>query len=91
MIIFASHYRPEIQNIETINQIGERVKESLNCSTNDLVKIAEIEEETTLPSTEELENKLEKLHQERERLGGVNLLAEQEATEMETQELDNIE
>ena len=70
-------------HIETINQIGERVKESLNCSTNDLVKIAEIEEETTLPSTEELENKLEKLHQERERLGGVNLLAEQEATELE--------
>ena len=42
-----------------------------------------IKPDKPLPSTEDLEKKLERLIQEQERLGGVNLLAEQEAKELE--------
>ena len=68
---------------ETLKQISERIKEKLNCLPNELVEVGEINISNTLPSLEELENKLEKLNQERERLGGVNLLAQEEATELE--------
>ena len=45
--------------------------------------MANIKENKSLPSTEELEKKLERLIHEQERLGGVNLLAEEEAKELE--------
>tara|TARA_B100001123_G_C15344376_1_gene1036362 strand:+ start:6369 stop:8990 length:2622 start_codon:yes stop_codon:yes gene_type:complete len=68
---------------ETLNQIAERIKEKLDCLPENLVEVGNINLEGTIPNLDELESKLEKLNQERERLGGVNLLAEQEATELE--------
>ena len=43
----------------------------------------EINPNKSLPSLEDLEKKLERLIAEQERLGGVNLLAEKEASELE--------
>ena len=68
---------------ETLKQINEQVKERLGISTNELFNMANIKSDKTLPSTEDLEKKLERLIQEQERLGGVNLLAEEEAVELE--------
>ena len=68
---------------ETLKQISERIKEQLNCRPENLAGIAEINISKPMPEIQKLENKLERLIQERERLGGVNLLAEQESTELE--------
>ena len=48
-----------------------------------LFEVAKINPNKTLPSLEDLERKLERLIGEQERLGGVNLLAEQERAELE--------
>jgi len=68
---------------ETLKQISERIKEQLNCKPENLTEIGEINLNKPMPEVQELENKLEKLILERERLGGVNLLAEQESSELE--------
>ena len=68
---------------ETLKQINEQVKERLGISTDELFTLANIKSDKILPSTEDLEKKLERLIQEQERLGGVNLLAEEEAEELE--------
>ena len=64
---------------ETVRQISERIKEQLNCGPDELIEIGQINLNNPLPELYELEKKLEKLNSERERLGGVNLLAEEEA------------
>tara|TARA_Y100000590_G_scaffold466894_1_gene643791 strand:- start:711 stop:3329 length:2619 start_codon:yes stop_codon:yes gene_type:complete len=68
---------------ETLNQINEQVRERLGILPEKLSEIADIREGKPLPTSEELERKLERLIQEQERLGGVNLLAEEEAKELE--------
>ncbi|PPR27996.1 MAG: Chromosome partition protein Smc, partial [Alphaproteobacteria bacterium MarineAlpha9_Bin2] len=68
------------QQIENIN---ERIKEKLNIEPEDLVKIANIA--TSDPSSlGEIENKLEKYILKRERMGPVNLVAEKDASELES-------
>ena len=74
---------------ETLKQINEQVKERLGVTTDELSSIANIKSDKILPSTEQLEKKLENLIQEQERLGGVNLLAEEEAEELE-EKVNNI-
>ena len=68
---------------ETINQITDQVRERLNASIEELYDLAEIDEKKLLRPLEELEKKLERLIGEQERLGGVNLLAEKEAVDLE--------
>ena len=68
---------------ETINQITDQVRERLNASIEELYDLAEINEKKLLRPLEELEKKLERLIGEQERLGGVNLLAEKEALDLE--------
>ena len=68
---------------ETINQLTEQVRERLSVDLNKLFDLAAINPNKILPSLEDLEKKLERLIGEQERLGGVNLLAEKEATELE--------
>ncbi|MFL2510233.1 MAG: chromosome segregation SMC family protein [Alphaproteobacteria bacterium] len=68
---------------ETINQITDQVRERLNASIEELYDLAEIDEKKLLRPLEELERKLERLIGEQERLGGVNLLAEKEAEDLE--------
>tara|TARA_B110000438_G_scaffold137748_1_gene133085 strand:- start:258 stop:1256 length:999 start_codon:yes stop_codon:yes gene_type:complete len=68
---------------ETIHQLTDQVRERLSISMNDLYEIAEINPNKILPEVPDLERKLERLIGEQERLGGVNLLAEKEAIELE--------
>ena len=68
---------------QTINQLKDQVRERLSISIDQLYEIAEIKPNKILSSVEELEKKLERLISEQERLGGVNLLAEKESTELE--------
>ncbi len=73
--------------INTINEavklLSTQVKERLNIELENLYNLAEIDLNKGLGNLEELEKKLERLIAEQERLGGVNLLAEQEAKELE--------
>ena len=68
---------------ETINQIKDQVRERLSIGIDQLYDIAEIDPNKILQNIENLEKKLERLIAEQERLGGVNLLAEKEADELE--------
>jgi len=68
---------------ETIHQLTDQVRERLSISMGQLFDVAEINPNKSLPSLEDLEKKLERLIAEQERLGGVNLLAEQEAKDLE--------
>ena len=73
--------------INTINEavklLSTQVKERLNVELDNLYSVGEIDANKLLGNTDELEKKLERLIAEQERLGGVNLLAEQEAKELE--------
>ena len=67
---------------ETIKQITDQVKERLGIALDGLFDLAKINPNKAHSSIEDLEKKLERLIAEQERLGGVNLLAEQEAKEL---------
>ena len=68
---------------EIIKQLTDQVKERLHISLGQLYELANIKPDKLLPSADDLEKKLERLIAEQERLGGVNLLAEQEAEELD--------
>ena len=68
---------------EAIKLLATQVKERLSIELEDLSKVGEIDPSKILGSIEDLDKKLERLIAEQERLGGVNLLAEQEAKDLE--------
>ncbi len=68
---------------EAIKLLTTQVKERLNVPLEDLYNLGEIDPNKTLGDINYLENKLERLIGEQERLGGVNLLAEQESKDLE--------
>ena len=68
---------------ETINQLSSQVKERIGIELNGLADLAEINTNRGLGALDDLERRLERLIAEQERLGGVNLLAEQESQELE--------
>ena len=74
---------------ETIHQLTDQVRERLSVEMDKLFDLAEIDTKKTLLPLEDLEKKLERLVSEQERLGGVNLLAEKEANELQ-EKVDNI-
>ena len=65
--------------------ISERVRDQLNCRTDQLFELAELKEDAPLPELEATERRVDRLHRERETMGPVNLRAEQESNDMETQ------
>ena len=67
-----------------LTELLQRIRDELDCAPEELQERAEISENEELPPLEIAEKKVEKLKQEREGLGGVNLRAEEEATELET-------
>ncbi len=67
---------------ESINLLTEQVKERLNITLDELYELAKINPNKII-SLENSEKKLERLISEQERLGGVNLLAEQEFAELD--------
>lgn len=64
-------------------QIEQNIVETLNISANRTAEVAGLKPEQALPTERDIEEKLDRLKRERERLGGVNLRAEQEATEVQ--------
>ncbi len=62
-----------------------RVAERIGCGLDGLLAAAEIDPGAEMPGREELANKLARLTRERETIGPVNLRAEHEAQELETQ------
>ena len=68
---------------EAIKLLKTQVRERLNIDLENLYELGEINPNKILGDINDLEKKLERLIAEQERLGGVNLLAEQEAKELE--------
>lgn len=62
--------------------IEARIVEALNCQPHEAFALTGLAADAPLPEVEPLERKLEKLKIERERLGAVNLRAEEEQTEL---------
>jgi chromosome segregation protein len=67
---------------QALTLFRERVRERLECQLDQLAEVAEIDPSQDLPAEEEIEMKLARLTRERENMGAVNLLAEQEAEEV---------
>jgi chromosome segregation protein len=64
-------------------ELLQRIRDELDCAPEELAERAELKDGEELPPIELAEKKVEKLKQEREALGGVNLRAEEEAAELE--------
>src|SRR6185437_9638749 len=69
---------------QRIEELKTRIQDELECAPSDLAERAEIKDGEELPPIEQAEKRVERLKQEREQLGGVNLRAEEEAAEQET-------
>ena len=67
-----------------IEELKTRIRDEIEAAPEELRERAEIEEGQELPPMEQAEKRVERLKQEREQLGGVNLRAEEEAVEQET-------
>ena len=65
--------------------IAHEIHEMLECEPDAVAALAGIAPETTLPDVADVEADLERLRRDRERLGAVNLRAEEELREIETQ------
>jgi chromosome segregation protein len=63
-------------------EVESRIREELECEPAGALALAEIGEGESLPELVAIENRLEKLKAERERLGAVNLRAEAEQAEI---------
>jgi chromosome segregation protein len=69
---------------ERIEELKIRIRDELNATPDQLPERAELREDQEMPPLDQAEKRVEKLKQEREQLGGVNLRAEEEAAEAET-------
>ncbi len=69
---------------QRIEELKTRIQDELECAPSELAERAEIKDGEELPPLEQAEKRVERLKQEREQLGGVNLRAEEEAVEQET-------
>ncbi|MGI9371048.1 MAG: chromosome segregation protein SMC [Hyphomicrobiales bacterium] len=70
---------------ERLQETEGRITEVLECAPQGAFELAEFKDGEDLPQLEDIEIKLGKLKAERERLGGVNLRADEEAEEVGTQ------
>ncbi len=73
------------QAAEANHLLIERVRERLECSPEEVLAIAELDPGEELPEREQIETRIQRLVRERENIGPVNLRAETEANELETQ------
>jgi chromosome segregation protein len=67
-----------------IEELRTRIRDEIEAAPEELRERAEIKDGEELPPLDQAEKRVERLKQEREQLGGVNLRAEEEATEHET-------
>ncbi|HEY6702038.1 MAG TPA: chromosome segregation protein SMC [Pseudolabrys sp.] len=68
-----------------LSDVGREIRDMLEIEPSAVAQLAEIGPTDLLPDLTEIEEKLERLRRERERLGAVNLRAEEELREVETQ------
>ena len=68
-----------------LDDIAHEIREGLDVEPEGAAALAELKPEAALPEIGEVEVRLDRLRRERERLGSVNLLAEQELREVEAQ------
>jgi chromosome segregation protein len=68
-----------------LTDIAHEIKDRLECEPDAVAALAGITERETLPDVVAIEAELEKLRRDRERLGAVNLRAEEELREIEEQ------
>jgi chromosome segregation protein len=68
-----------------LTDIGREIHDMLEIEPSGVAELAELKEGEPLPDLAETEATLERLRRERERLGAVNLRAEEELREVETQ------
>ncbi len=68
-----------------LNALRERISERLECLPDQILEKAGIAADEELPDIDSTEARLERLTSERERIGPVNLRAEQEVEELEQQ------
>ncbi len=66
-----------------MSELRERIRDELDAAPSELAERAELKDDEELPPLDQAEKRVEKLKQEREQLGGVNLRAEEEAAEHE--------
>ena len=69
---------------ERLGEAAARIHEALDCAPEEAAAIAELDADAPTPDLEEIETRLERYRQERERLGAVNLRADEEAREIAT-------
>jgi chromosome segregation protein len=68
-----------------LHDLAHEIQEILEVEPNGLVNLAGLDPAEGLPDIVEVDERLDKLRRERERLGAVNLRAEEELKEVETQ------
>ena len=68
--------------IERRKEVEARIHEALNCAPHEALKLSGLEADAPMPDVGSIERRLERLKIERERLGAVNLRAEEEQTEL---------
>jgi chromosome segregation protein len=73
------------QAAEARTALVERIRERLDCAPEDALAIAELDPGEDLPGRVQTETRIQRLTRERENIGPVNLRAEAEAAELETQ------
>ncbi|HVY20351.1 MAG TPA: chromosome segregation protein SMC [Bauldia sp.] len=67
---------------QRLSESEERIREALDCAPEETAAVAELDIDAPLPDLNEIEARLERHKQERERLGAVNLRADEEAREI---------
>jgi chromosome segregation protein len=70
-----------------VSDIAHEIKEMLEVEPEGVAALAEIDPNAALPEVATVEADLEKLRRDRERIGAVNLRAEEELREVETQHI----
>ena len=65
--------------------IAHEIREMLEIEPDAVAELAELKPDSPLPEVDEVEKTLDRIRRERERLGAVNLRAEEELGEVETQ------
>ena len=73
------------QSAERISGLEERIEEELECEPEDTLEISEHKPDTPLPEMDDVAKRLERLRRERDTMGPVNLRADQEAEEIQTE------
>ena len=68
--------------VERRKEVEARIHEALNCAPHEALKLSGLDADAPMPDVDAIERRLERLKIERERLGAVNLRAEEEQTEL---------